>query len=413
MPVTAPRWRQAWPLWLLVILFAGVALFAWQAWPQILLQSVLWQKALHQQMTALLQQVAANPHQAGLTLMGFSLLYGVLHALGPGHGKVVIATFLATHPTRIKTSLQLTLAAAIVQGGVAIALVTVMLVALQLSSRQLHLSSWWLEKSSYLLVAALGVWLCWRALGRLRLALRPVDEGAAGALAEVVPVGNASVNAIPTSGRPADGTPQVNEPAAALARPEPMAAAGQAVGIAAVAAVSTGRSQNGKITSATLLQRAGNAEPTANGARALPGHQHSAHCGCGHQHLPDARQLAAAVGWKTKLMVVLSMGLRPCSGAIMMLLFSKVIGVYGWGVVSAIAMAIGTALTVSGMALLVQISRGLAGRLSRNRPQASWQPVALNCLALGGGILLLATGIVLWLSAQPALSGGIRPLFVR
>lgn len=349
MPVTAPRWRQAWPLWLLVILFAGVALFAWQAWPQILLQSVLWQKALHQQMTALLQQVAANPHQAGLTLMGFSLLYGVLHALGPGHGKVVIATFLATHPTRIKTSLQLTLAAAIVQGGVAIALVTVMLVALQLSSRQLHLSSWWLEKSSYLLVAALGVWLCWRALGRLRLALRPVDEGAGqGSLA---------------------------------------------------------------IKSATLLQSTEGRAPQANAGLALSAHQHSAHCGCGHQHLPDARQLAAAVGWKTKLMVVLSMGLRPCSGAIMMLLFSKVIGVYLWGVLSALVMAAGTALTVSAMALLVQVSRVLALRLSRNRPAAAWHQVALSCLALSGGILLVAIGVMLWLSAQPAISGGIRPLF--
>lgn len=404
MPVAAPRWRQAWPLWLLMILFATAALWVWRAWPQILLQSVLWQKALHQQMTALLQQVAANPHQAGLTLMGFSLLYGVLHALGPGHGKVVIATFLATHPTRIKTSLQLTLAAAIVQGGVAIALVTVMLVVLQLSSRQLHLSSWWLEKSSYLLVAALGGWLCWRALGRLRLALRPVD-----ALAEGASAVNPSVNATSAASRVADGTPQMNEPAVTLARPTPMAAAVPAAG--AAAAVSTGRPLSGKIASATLLPPAGNAEPAVNGGLALPAHQHSAHCGCGHQHLPDARQLAAAVGWKTKLVVVLSMGLRPCSGAIMMLLFSKVIGVYLWGVLSALVMAAGTALTVSAMALLVQVSRVLALRLSRNRPAAAWHQVALSCLALSGGILLVAIGAMLWFSAQPDISGGIRPLF--
>lgn len=330
LPV-APGWRQFWPLLLLALLLLLTLLLMWQYWPQILLQSIQWQRQLHQQMTALLQQVASHPHQAGFTLMGFSLLYGILHALGPGHGKVVIATFLATHPTRVKTSLQLTMAAAIVQGGVAIALVTVMLVVLQRSSRQLHLGSYWIEKGSYLLVVGLGLWLCWRGGRRLLQTLRAARGAGRMTIRRVVPVG----------------------------------------------------------------------------------HQHDAHCGCGHQHVPDSAQLAAAVGWKTKSLVVLSMGLRPCSGAIMMLLFSKVIGVYGWGVVSAIAMAIGTALTVSGMALLVQISRGLAGRLSRNRPQASWQPVALNCLALGGGILLLATGIVLWLSAQPALSGGIRPLFVR
>ncbi|MEJ4045207.1 nickel/cobalt transporter [Erwinia sp. SLM-02] len=331
LPTPARGWRQFWPLYLLIAALLACALLVWQYWPQILLQSVLWQKNLHQQMTGLLQQVASHPHRAGLTLMGFSLLYGILHALGPGHGKVVIATFLATHPTRVKTSLQLTLMAAVVQGGVAIALVTVMLVVLKLSSRQMHLSSYWLEKSSYLLVAGLGLWLCWRAGRRLLLTLRAAGKGRGMTIQRILPAG----------------------------------------------------------------------------------HQHSESCGCGHQHVPDSAQLAAVVGWKTKSLVVLSMGMRPCSGAIMMLLFSKVIGVYGWGVLSAIAMALGTALTVSGMALLVQISRILALRLSRDRPVAEWQKVALNCLALSGGILLLAAGIVLWLSAQPAISGGIRPLFAR
>ena len=62
--------------------------------------------------------------------MLFSLAYGV-HALGPGHGKVVISTFLATHPAQLKTSMKLTLLAALLQGAVAIALVTLMLVVLQ------------------------------------------------------------------------------------------------------------------------------------------------------------------------------------------------------------------------------------------------------------------------------------------
>ncbi|GLR10447.1 nickel transporter [Mixta theicola] len=321
LPPDYPRWHRLWPLWSVLALALLAALAAWWYWPQLLWQSVIWQKSLHQQMTGLLQQVAQQPHQAGLALLGFSLMYGILHALGPGHGKVVIATFLATHPVRLKTSLRLTLAAAIVQGAVAVALVTVMLVILQTSSRQLHLSSYWLEKGSYLLVTALGVWLCWRALrqlgrnGALRIQqLRPLD------------------------------------------------------------------------------------------------HQHNEHCGCGHQHLPDNQQLARATGWKISLLVVLSMGLRPCSGAIMMLLFSRVIGVYAWGVLSALAMALGTALTVSMMALLVQSSRTLALRLNRRAAPAPWQRVALHSLALAGGLLLIIGGIILWLSAQPAISGGLRAL---
>lgn len=316
-----PRWRRLWPLWSVLALALLGALAAWWYWPQLLWQSVLWQKSLHQQMIGLLQRVAQHPHQTGLALLGFSLTYGILHALGPGHGKVVIATFLATHPVRLKTSLRLTLAAAMVQGAVAVGLVSLVLGLLQASSRQLHLSSYWLEKSSYLLVAALGVWLCWRALRQLR--------------------------------------------------------------------------RSGAMRVHTFRPR---------------DHQHDKHCGCGHQHLPDEQQLARATGWKTSLLVVLSMGLRPCSGAIMMLLFSRVIGVYAWGVLSALAMALGTALTVSMMALLVQSSHALAQRLNQRAAPAPWQRVALHSLALAGGLLLIAGGIILWLSAQPAISGGLRAL---
>ncbi len=111
-------------------------------------------KILNREMTQLLQQVAEHPHRAGLSLLAFSLVYGILHALGPGHGKVVITTFLATHPAKLKTSMKLTLLASLLQGSVAIVLVTLMLVVLHTSSRQLHLSSFWLEKGSYLLVIA-------------------------------------------------------------------------------------------------------------------------------------------------------------------------------------------------------------------------------------------------------------------
>lgn len=130
------------------------------------------QRALNVELSRLLQAVAENPAAAGLSLLGFSFAYGVLHALGPGHGKVVITTWLATHPSKLKSSIGLTLAASLLQGLVAIALVVVVLTLLQLPARQLHLSSFWLEKGSYLLVGALGLLLCWRALKKLRILLR-------------------------------------------------------------------------------------------------------------------------------------------------------------------------------------------------------------------------------------------------
>ena len=315
--------RRVWPLWLLAGVMAATAFALWQYWPQILLQSVRWQKGLHQEMTQLLQQVKTAPEQAGGMLVLFSLAYGVLHALGPGHGKVVITTFLATHPARLKTTLRLTLLASLLQGSVAIVLVTLMLVVLQTSSRQLHLSSYWLEKGSYLLVIGLGVWIGVRALKALRRQLRPRSPMKIHALR-------------------AD-------------------------------------------------------------------HQHDAHCGCGHAHLPDAQQVAGAVSLKTQLLLVASMGLRPCSGAIMMLLFSRVIGVYLWGVLSAAVMALGTALTISAIGLLVQRSRTLALRLGGESRAASPAALAMPLLALVGSALLILVGFALWQSATPGIGGGLRP----
>jgi len=317
------RARRVWPLWLLALALVAGALALWQYWPQILLQSAIWQKGLHQQMTQLLQQVKTAPGQAGGLLVLFSLAYGVLHALGPGHGKVVIATFLATHPTRVNITLRLTLLASLLQGSVAIVLVTLMLVVLQTSSRQLHLSSYWLEKGSYLLVIGLGIWIGVRALKTLRRQLRPRSP---------------------------------------------------------------------------MKIRALRAD-----------HQHDAHCGCGHAHLPDAQQLADAVSVKTQLLLVASMGLRPCSGAIMMLLFSRVIGVYLWGVVSAVVMALGTALTISAIGLLVQRSRVLAQRLGGESRTASTAALAMPLLALIGSALLIAAGLALWQSAAPGVGSGLRP----
>jgi len=322
IPSSSPVARR-WPLGLLAALLLSGALLIWFCWPQILLQSVLWQKDLHQQMIRLLQQVAEHPHQAGMSLVLFSLLYGVLHALGPGHGKVVIATFLATHPARVKTSIRLTLLASLLQGSMAIALVTVMLLLLKTSSRQLHLSSFWLEKGSYLLVIGLGVMMGYRALRSLWQQRRP--------------------------------------------RP-------------------------------------------ASPFRAFhPEHQHHAGCGCGHAHLPTPQQINGHVSIKTQCLVVVSMGLRPCSGAIMMLLFAKVIGVYGWGVVSAAVMALGTAFTISVIGLVVQRARAVAQLWVQPRGAAGITPLLIPLLTLTGGLILIVAGIALWQSAQLTLGGGIRP----
>jgi ABC-type nickel/cobalt efflux system permease component RcnA len=313
------RVLQWWPLLLFMVVAVFGALWLWQAWPQVVMRSALWQREVNMQMSTLLKAVAENPTKAGGTLLLFSFVYGVLHALGPGHGKVVITTWLATHPSKLKPAIGLTLASSLLQGLVAILLVVVVLSLLALPARQLHLSGYWLEKGSYLLVGVLGLLLCWRALKRLR----------------------------------------------------------------------------------QLLQ--------APRFRAFtPHHVHHDNCGCGHQHLPTQSQLQNGGDWRARLVIVLSMGMRPCSGAIMVLLFSKVIGVFAWGVASALAMAAGTSLTISGLALLVHGFRQLAVKLSGKRAPVLWRQIGWTTLALAGGVVLVSAAVVMWMSALPP-GGGLRP----
>ena len=91
-----------------------------------------------------------------------------------------------------------------------------------------------------------------------------------------------------------------------------------------------------------------------------------------------------------------------------MLLFSKVIGVFGWGVISALAMAFGTSLTISMLALLVHYSRRLAVRLSRSRAPAARSAVARG-VGAGRRPDPAGCGLLLYVSAQPEFGGGIRP----
>jgi len=313
------RVLQWWPLLLFMVIAVLGALWLWQAWPQVVMRSALWQREVNIQMSTLLKAVAENPTKAGGTLLLFSFVYGVLHALGPGHGKVVITTWLATHPSKLKPAIGLTLASSLLQGLVAILLVVVVLSLLALPARQLHLSGYWLEKGSYLLVGVLGLLLCWRALKRLRQLLH------------------------------------------------------------------------------------------APRFRAFtPHHIHHDNCGCGHQHLPTQTQLQNGGDWRARLVIVLSMGMRPCSGAIMVLLFSKVIGVFAWGVASALAMAAGTSLTISGLALLVHGFRQLAVKISGKRAPVLWRQIGWTTLALAGGVVLVSAAVVMWMSALPP-GGGLRP----
>ena len=114
------------------------------------------------------------------------------------------------------------------------------------------------------------------------------------------------------------------------------------------------------------------------------GHDH-AHCGhnghhhhhhddedeasaWGHAHAPEPRELAGRDWWKRGLTAIFAVGLRPCSGAIIVLVFALAQGLFWTGVASTFVMGLGTAITVAAAATIAVAARGFAGRLAKGKP---------------------------------------------
>jgi nickel/cobalt exporter len=112
---------------------------------------------------------------------------------------------------------------------------------------------------------------------------------------------------------------------------------------------------------------------------------------CDHGHLPSQEQFDTAGDWRGFLGVVLSIGMRPCSGAIIVLVFAKAFGIAWFGIGAVFSMAAGTAITVAGLALLAIKARDTASSLI-NRKVGNWVMVS-NGIALLGGVFILVFGL--------------------
>jgi nickel/cobalt transporter (NicO) family protein len=108
----------------------------------------------------------------------------------------------------------------------------------------------------------------------------------------------------------------------------------------------------------------------------------------------DARELAGPLDWRKILAVVFSVGIRPCTGAILVLIFALTQGMFWAGVAATFAMALGTAITVAVLATLALGSRELALKLG-GRTGAFANAVWTIC-AIGGSALILLFGATLF-----------------
>jgi len=118
-------------------------------------------------------------------------------------------------------------------------------------------------------------------------------------------------------------------------------------------------------------------------------HVHDAHCG--HSHGPAPDELAGPGGWRRGLAAVLTVGIRPCSGAILVLVFALAQGLFWAGIAATFVMGLGTAITVATIAVVAVFAKDVARRLSGGRD--------------GGGALIMrgiefgAAGLVLLFGA--------------
>jgi ABC-type nickel/cobalt efflux system permease component RcnA len=121
-------------------------------------------------------------------------------------------------------------------------------------------------------------------------------------------------------------------------------------------------------------------------------HAHGDACEtCGHVHMPAPTALEKDWSWRRALALAFAIGIRPCTGAILVLVFAISQGLMWAGVFATFAMALGTAITVSVLAALAVGSRDLAEKLARSR-QPTWAGYVGQAAGVAGAALVMILG---------------------
>ena len=105
---------------------------------------------------------------AGAAMLALlSFIYGVVHAVGPGHGKTIISSYVVANEETVRRGVIISFIAAALQALSAIALVGILAFALNASGLKINAWSNQLETVSYALIALVGAWLLTTQLVRL------------------------------------------------------------------------------------------------------------------------------------------------------------------------------------------------------------------------------------------------------
>lgn len=274
---------------------------------------------------------------AAWALIALSLAYGVVHAAGPGHGKAVIASYMLANERSLKRGAWLALFAALLQATVAIALVSAAAFIFRATASEMNRAANWLQLASYSGVAAIGLWLVWRKGAALAKALRRHFEH------------GRAVAAAPAYAGVAWSAPALTLPSLEFRAAPPR--------------------------EATLQPQ-----------------------GCSHVHAPDPALLEGALSLRHAVLTVIAAGVRPCSGAILVLVFALAQGLFAAGVAATFAMAVGVAATTGALASIAVFFKSTAMRLAGR--QTSRALLVARGFEFAAALGVLAFGVALMVSAR-------------
>lgn len=302
---------------LAVLTAAGLLALAWSAGALDMLGALARsaQRDFQNAMAAPLRRLQAGDTGAILVLLAVAFGYGLAHAAGPGHGKVLIGGYALGNRAGVTKLIGLSLAASMAQATVAVLFVCAgVLVAGWGRDQMKGVAEAWFAPLSALMIAALGLWLAARGVRHLRrAAASPEGQG------------------------PAHG-------------------------------------------------HAGHDHGHHPG-----GHDHAcAHCG--HAHGPSAEAIAAVHDWRAAAALVGGIAMRPCTGALFLLVLTWQMGIIGAGVAGTYAMGLGTAVITIAAALgAVALREGLIAGLARSRALA----LALPVLEITAGLVIAVIALSL------------------
>jgi nickel/cobalt transporter (NicO) family protein len=115
--------------------------------------------------------------------------------------------------------------------------------------------------------------------------------------------------------------------------------------------------------------------------------------GCAHFHAPDPSMLGAGFSWKSALLTMIAAGARPCSGAILVLVFALAQGIFSAGIVAVVAMSLGTAITTAALASAAVFAKNAAVKYAT--PGSRRALMAGRLFEFGAAVAVLGLGIVL------------------